>query len=193
MVEDDGTQSDVDEEHIATVTIPEDRIGALIGKEGKSKKRLKKQAECSLDIDSDTGDVEIASSSSVDVYFMQEVVKAVGNGFNPSTASLILKKDYLLETLNVKDYVADDQVKRVKGRVIGTNGKTRETIEELTESYVSVYDTSVSLIGRVEHIEAARRAVEKLLNGQSHSAVYKALEKHRDKIRRQRLVNTGSF
>jgi len=190
---DDGTPSDEDTRHLAQTHIPEDRIGALIGKEGKSKRRLEKQSDCDLDIDSETGDVEIESDSSVDVYFVQEVVNAVGNGFNPSTASLILKKDYLLETIDIGEYVAEDKVKRMKGRVIGTNGKTRETIEDLTETYLSVYDDHVSIIGRVEHIQAARRAVEKLLNGQSHSAVYKALERHRDKVRRRQLVNTGGF
>lgn len=183
----------LDEEHIAQTRIPDDRIGALIGTDGKSKKRLQEQSGCDLSIDSDTGEVEIRSDSSVDVYFMQEVVNAVGNGFNPSTASLILKKDYLFETLNIKDYVADDQVTRMKGRVIGTNGKTRETIEDLTETHVSVYGHTVNVIGRTEHIQAARRAVEKLLNGQSHSSVYKALEQHRDQVQRERLMNTGKF
>jgi ribosomal RNA assembly protein len=184
---------DEETSHLAQTRIPEDRIGALIGKEGKSKRRLEKQSDCSLDIDSDTGEVTIESSSSVDVYFVQEVVNAVGNGFNPSTASLILKKDYLFESIDINNYVGEKRVKQMKGRVIGTNGKTRETIEDLTETYLSVYEQNVSIIGRVEHIQAARQAVEKLLNGQSHSAVYKALERHRDKVKRQRLVNTGGF
>lgn len=184
---------DADSTHITTATIPEDRIGVLIGEEGKTKRRLEEQSGCDLNIDSDTGHVDIESDDSVDAYFMREVVTAVGHGFNPSTASLILKKDYLLETLDVTNYASDGQVKRVKGRVIGTDGKTRETIEDLTETHVSVYGTTVSVIGRAEHIQAARQAVEKLLNGQSHSAVYKSLERHRDQMQRQRLKNTGRF
>ena len=184
-------ETELPDTHMAETAIPDDRIGALIGTDGKSKKRLEKQGDCEITIDSDTGDVEIESDESVDVYFMQEVVRAVGKGFNPSTASLILKKDYLLQSLNIKDYAGDDDVTRVKGRVIGTNGKTRETIEELTETHVSIYDHYVSIIGRAEHIQAARRAVEQLLNGQSHSSVYKSLERHKDKVTRRRLEQGG--
>lgn len=187
MPEDDS----LPDTHLAETNIPDDRIGVLIGEDGKSKKRLEQQSDCDLSIDSETGDVEIESEKSVDVYFMQEVVRAVGKGFNPSTASLILKKDYLLQTLDIKDYGSDDDVNRLKGRVIGTNGKTRETIEELAETHVSVYDHYVSIIGRAEHIQAARRAVEQLLNGQSHSSVYKSLEQHRDKVTRRRLEQGG--
>jgi ribosomal RNA assembly protein len=176
-------------DNAAEVHIPEDRIGALIGREGKAKKRLEAQGECEIDIDSSSGKVVIESDDSLNVYFMKEVVRAVGRGFNPSTASLILKKDYLFEVLDITEYGNEKQVPRLKGRVIGTNGKARETIEDLTETHISVYGKAVSIVGRAENMGAARRAVQALLNGGSHSAVYKRLEEHKQRRERERMLN----
>lgn len=175
-------------QHSTDILIPERRIGALIGKEGKAKKRLQALGECKLEINSNTGLVKIHSDNSVRLFFMKEVVRAVGRGFNPSTASLLLKQDYLLEVLDLKDYVSDKQLQRVKGRVIGKNGRTREILEELTETYISISGRRISIIGRAEYIPMAHKAVEDLLSGRPHGSVYKYLERHKEKIEREKLL-----
>jgi len=175
-------------QHSTDILIPERRIGAIIGKEGKAKKRLQALGECELEINSNTGLVKIHADDSVKLYFMKEVVRAVGRGFNPSTASLLLKQDYLLEVLDLKDYVSDNQLKRVKGRLIGKDGRTREILQELTETYISISGRRTSIIGRAEHMPMAHKAVEDLIGGRPHGSVYKYLEKHKQKIQREKML-----
>lgn len=71
----------------------------------------------------------------------------------------------------------------LKGRVIGTKGKTRGLIEELTGADISVYGHTVGLLGDVLQLDIAARAIEMLLQGSEHAAVYRYLEKMRPGLR----------
>jgi ribosomal RNA assembly protein len=73
-------------------------------------------------------------------------------------------------------------VDRLRGRVIGKQGKSRRTIEQLSETYISVYGKTIAIVGDSENVEIARTAVENLLKGASHASVYKWLEKKRKEI-----------
>ena len=80
---------------------------------------------------------------------------------------------------------------RLKGRVIGEQGKARRTIENLTETDISVYGKTVSIIGEIEHVSVAKRAILSLLSGSPHSRVYSWLEKKRKEMKyREMLTNT---
>jgi ribosomal RNA assembly protein len=114
---------------------------------------------------------------------------AIGRGFNPETAKLLLKQDYSMELLSLEDFAdKKKQLERVRGRVIGKKGKSRETIENLTETSVSVYGKTISIIGLTENVTMARSAIEMLLEGATHSAVYRRLEKYRRTLKQQRAA-----
>jgi ribosomal RNA assembly protein len=72
---------------------------------------------------------------------------------------------------------------RMRARVIGTHGKTREIIEELTGAFVSVYGNTVSVIGDALQIDVAHRALDMLLSGSEHAAVYHFLEGRRARLK----------
>ena len=76
---------------------------------------------------------------------------------------------------------------RLKGRVIGQEGKSRKIIEGLTETYISVYGKTISIIGQAENVSVARRAIESLLAGSNHATVYRWLEKKRRELVRKRF------
>jgi len=82
---------------------------------------------------------------------------------------------------------SDSDIKRVKGRVIGMNGKTRKTIEELTEADMVVYGHTIGLIGTFEQVDAARNAVQMLIQGSQHHTVYNFLQKKRRELKKQML------
>ena len=63
----------------------------------------------------------------------------------------------------------------------------QKTIEDLTETYVSVYGKTIGIIGFSENVAIARKAVESLLSGSPHSTVYKWLEKRRSDMKRKDL------
>ncbi|USN45650.1 MAG: RNA-processing protein [Candidatus Woesearchaeota archaeon] len=158
--------------------IPKARIAVLIGEKGEVKKRLEAETSCSISIDSKEGDVSIQGSDSLKLYTLKEIITAIARGFNPEIAERLLKQDYALEVINVHDFIPNpNHAERIKGRVIGEKGRSRETIERLTRTSLSVYGKTISIIGEVETISLARKAVEALLSGSTHAAVYRWLEK----------------
>ncbi|MEE9525157.1 MAG: KH domain-containing protein [Candidatus Woesearchaeota archaeon] len=172
-----------DSEYRYELKIPKERIAVLIGVKGKVKRDIETATKTKLKIDSEEGDVFISGKEAIDLYNSREVVKAIGRGFNPNIAMLLLKQDYSLEVVNIEEYTkTKDHLKRVRGRLIGTEGKARRTIEALTDCYISIYGRTVAVIGHVENVQIARKAVEGLLRGSTHGNIYKWLEKRRKEV-----------
>lgn len=81
---------------------------------------------------------------------------------------------------------SSNAVRRMRGRVIGKDGRSRELIEELSEAYVSVYGNTIGIIGGSTELNIAKRAVEMLLDGSEHATVYSFLENSRTEIKKAR-------
>jgi ribosomal RNA assembly protein len=160
--------------------IPKERIAVLIGVKGKIKRDIEASTKTRLKIDSEEGDVFISGRDAINLFNAREIVKAIGRGFNPNIAMMLLKQDYSLEVVDIEEHAkTKEHLNRVRGRLIGTEGKARRTIETLTDCYISIYGKTVSIVGSVDNVTAARRAVEGLLRGAKHGNIYKWLEKRR--------------
>ena len=85
--------------------IPRERIAVLIGKEGAIKREIEESTKTRLDIDSKEGDVFISGPDGLGIYTAKEIVTAIGRGFNPEIAMLLLKVDYSFENLNLQEYM----------------------------------------------------------------------------------------
>jgi ribosomal RNA assembly protein len=105
-----------------------------------------------------------------------EIVKAIGRGFSPEKAMLLLREDYELRVITLQGE-SEKTIKRLMARVIGSRGATRKIIEHDTNCLVSVYGKTVSIIGKTDEITAAEDAVENILKGRSHGFVYSRLRK----------------
>ncbi|MBD3203560.1 RNA-processing protein [Candidatus Woesearchaeota archaeon] len=174
--------------------IPKDRIAVLIGKNGETKKYIEEETNTVLDIDSRDGDVIVKGTDALSLYSTRSIIKAIGRGFNPKIAQLLLKQDYSFELINIYDYIKENHLKRVKGRLIGSKGKTRRLIEKLSDTFISIYGKTVGIIGRIEDVGIAKRAVISLIQGSPHSNVYMWLEKmRREKKRRQFETKESDF
>jgi len=168
------------------IKIPKDRIAVLIGSDGKTKSELEEETKCTIKIDSSEGDATIMGKDALNLYILREVVKAIARGFNPDIAKLLLKQNYLLEVIALNDYSREpNHQARLKGRVIGSDGKSRKTIEELTGAYICVYGKTIGIIASAEAIGYAKRSVESLLGGSPHSVVYKWLERQRRDLKKK--------
>lgn len=163
--------------------IPEERVAALIGKEGKTKHQIEEETNCKLDI-SPEGDIVITGDEGLLIYTAQEIVRAVARGFNPKTALLLLKPDYALEIIDMKEVAGKSKntLQRLKGRIIGTEGKARAEIEHLTDTYISIYGKTIAIIGETSQVSLARQAVSMLLSGSMHKTVFQFLERKRKEI-----------
>ncbi len=168
------------EEYIHELKIPQKRIAVLIGTKGSTKHKIEKLTETRIDVDSEYGNVSIKGEDSIKLYTTRKIVKAIGRGFNPEKALQLLKSDYSFDLIRITDYVdKKSHIHRLKGRVIGADGKARRTIEELTKTDICVYGKTVGIIGRIENVSLARRAVQALLQGSMHATVFKRLERQK--------------
>ncbi len=179
------------DEFAYALRIPKDRIAVLIGAKGIEKRELEKATSAKIEVDSKEGVVTLTGTDALNLYLCREIVLAIGRGFSPELAKLLLKPDYGIELLNVNDYAKNENDSiRLKGRVIGEGGKSRRTIEEITGVHIGVYGKTVGLIGELETLSFARKAVESLLSGQPHASVYKWLEQRGKEIRKRQLTNS---
>ena len=170
------------------LVIPEDRIGVLIGKEGEVKERIEKETGCKLKISSKTGVVKIECEDPIGFLRAQDVIKAIAYGFNPDIAMKLLQDEFIvLEIIDLTGYVSPKHLERVKGRIIGKEGKMRKFIEDTLDVNVSVYGKTVAIIGDAESVAAAREAILMLVEGAQHSTVQRFLERKRREIKMRSL------
>jgi ribosomal RNA assembly protein len=174
--------------------IPKERVGVLIGPEGRTKKSIEEKLLVELQIDSDAGDVTIMMAEKAAdpsaLFRAKDVITALGRGFSPEHAfRLIRDEEAMLEVVDLRSVFgkSDADIKRVQGRIIGMNGKTRRIIEELTDTSVSVYGHTVSIIGTLEQVQVAREAIEMLVKGSMHGTVYRFLHRKRRELRKKML------
>lgn len=170
--------------------IPQERVAVLIGKNGEVKKSIESDTKTQIKIDSQEGDIFIYGKDALGLYSAREIIRSIGRGFNPEIAKLLLKQDYVFEVINLNEHTGKSKntLLRLKGRVIGKDGRSRKLIEELSEAYISVYGKSISIIGTAESASLAKRAVEALLKGSTHANVYKWLENKRREMKRKRAM-----
>jgi len=178
----------------AFVRIPKERVGVLVGPDGKVKQNIEEKLMVELEIESEAGGVTVVLSEKTNdpslLFRAKDVVTAIGRGFSPEHAFRLLRNEE-----DIFDFIdfrvvfgrSESDIKRVKGRIIGANGKTRKLIEELTEASVVVYGHTIGFIGSFEQVDVARNAVQMLINGSQHHTVYKYLQRKRSEFKKQRL------
>lgn len=174
--------------------LPLDRIGVLLGDSGKVKSELEARTKTVITVDSDTGSVIIepafSETSALDLMRARDAVRAIALGFSPERAFRLLEEDQVLIVVDVRQFVGDkpNHIRRVLGRVIGEEGRARRVLEEMTGTYISVYEPYIAIIGDYESAEVAKNAVEMLVQGRMHSTVYKYVEREMFAIRRSRRM-----
>jgi len=168
------------------VRIPRERVGVLIGRKGKTKREIEERTGTKIEVDSESGEVFIASTKETKdplaVWKARDVVLAIGRGFSPERAFRLFNEGEILEVVNLTDIVVGNEknaLPRIRGRIIGRKGRTREIIEEMSGADVSVYGKTVAIIGNPIQVEVARTAIEKLAKGSPHGVVYRYLERRK--------------
>lgn len=168
--------------------IPEDRVGVLIGKEGEVKKRIEEKTGCKLEIDSKSGVARIECEDALGFMRAKDVVTAIASGFSPEIALRLLDDEMLvLEVIDLSGMVSDSAMRRIKGRIIGKEGKMRKQIEDMLNVSVSVHGKNVAILGEAENVAAAREAVMMLVDGAQHSTVIKFMERKRRELKSRSL------
>jgi ribosomal RNA assembly protein len=173
--------------------IPKERVGVLIGPEGTTKKTIEEKLSVELQIDGEGGVTLTLAERAEDpslLFRAKDVIAAIGRGFSPEHALRLIRNDEaILDVIDLRAIFgrSESDIRRIKGRVIGMDGKTRRTVEELTDTNVSVYGHTISIIGNVEEAQIAREAVQMLIDGSLHSTVYRFLHRKRRDLKKKKL------
>jgi ribosomal RNA assembly protein len=177
-----------------TCIIPGERVGVLIGREGGERKRIEETLGVRLSISGETGTVEITprdeNTDPVSLLRARDIAIAIGRGFSSEKACFLFDEDMVLEFIDLRELYGKNEsdIRRVKGRIIGQEGKTRRIIEEMTRANLSIYGDTIGILGGYERVATAREAIEMILRGKQHATVYRFLRDRRwEEKRRQTL------
>ena len=151
----------------------------MIGSGGETKRMLESRTKCRISVEGNEVSVEGAP---YDEWVAKDVIAAVGRGFNPEKALLLLSEGSSFVLIDLDDFATTPKsVQTRKGRVIGESGRTRKFIERTSGAFISVYGDTVGVLGSFDSVEVAKKAVLMLVSGSNHSTVYKFLERSRGK------------
>ncbi len=162
------------------ILIPTKRAELLHDKKllGAAQKRL----SCKMEIRN--GNELVIEGDALNEYNARVVMQAFARGFELDIACKLLSDDYFFESVDMKELFKNEgQIKRIKARVIGSDGKTKNYVQQVSGAQVAIYGDTVSFIGSVEEIKIARAAMDILLEGGTHSKAYAVMEKAKRKMR----------
>lgn len=114
---------------------------------------------------------------SVNEYETTLVIDALDFGFDIKDALSLIHEAYIFRKIPIKQYTRRKDLEEVRGRVIGTEGKTKRTMENVSGCAIVVHDNMIGIIGLAEGIEEATTAVTNLVRGTKQSNVYRFLER----------------
>ncbi|MEZ0248782.1 MAG: KH domain-containing protein [Thermoproteus sp.] len=112
-----------------------------------------------------------------EVLKLRDMAQAISLGFAPEDALKLEDESYRLEYIDLKEHVERQHMPRVKGRIIGEDGRAKATIEALAGVKVVVGDRYVGVLGPADAVYVAKEALLMLISGKKHGTVYKYIEK----------------
>jgi len=174
---------------IQEIKIAGNRVGVLIGKGGSVKKELEEKTCTTISIESKEGSVKLEGENATLLLRGIEVIQAINRGFSPERAFILLEdEDLLLDVIDLSGLTdSPRQLDRLRGRIIGKDGRSREQIEHMTECEISVFGKTVAIIGLPEQMKIARSAIDMLLQGLPHEMVFSFLERKRRELKQDMI------
>lgn len=146
----------------------------------KNKGRLEKELDVKI---TNKGKNIFIDGSAENEYLALQVVEAINLGFSVDRALLLKEENTCLQTLNIKDLTKRKNWEEIRGRVIGTKGRTLKTLNKLTNCAISLNGNDIGIIGSWEDMEDAIQALTSLVQGSKQGNVYGRLEREKKKRR----------
>ncbi len=154
----------------------------------QNKEKLEKSLKCKISF---RGKNVSISGTAVDEYVASQVIDALNLGFKVPQTLLLCNENFVFEKIHIKDLTKRHDLSRIRGRIIGTRGKTKEIIENLSDCFISLHENTVGIIGSAENIEKAIQAIKSIIQGKKQGKVYNYLEKERTKSKKQEFEDLG--
>lgn len=140
----------------------------------RNKEKLEQKLNCKINLKDKVVSID---TDPFNEYEAQRVFDAINLGFSVEKALKVLDEENNFIKINIKDHANTKNLEVVRSRLIGTNGKTRKTIEEITKCDVSIHENQVGIIGPAEVTESALTAVTNIIKGTKQANAYKYLER----------------
>ena len=156
-----------------------------IGKVISSKKKLESELKVKI---TNKGKNVFISGKPENEFIGLEVMEAIDLGFSAERALLLKNPDILFQIVNIKNITKKHNLEAIRARIIGTNGRTLKTVNNLTNCFISLKDNQIGIIGDNEYIEEAVQAITSLVRGSKQGHVYGRLEREKKK---KRLMDKG--
>ncbi|KAI5180183.1 RNA-binding protein PNO1 [Nematocida sp. AWRm80] len=104
----------------------------------------------------------------------EEFIRAITYGFSVEDAISILRMNTIyVDCFEVQDVrrLKHDHIGRAIGRIAGTKGKVKTTLENISQTRIVVEDKNIRILGTAENIALARTAISKLIMGSQPAKV----------------------
>ena len=110
-------------------------------------------------------------------YEAEIVFGAINFGFPIKIALDLKNPEIAFQKLNIKDFTRRKNLRDVKARVIGKEGKTKRTLADLGDCDIVVNNNDIGIICPTENMQEEITAITNLIRGSKEANVYKYLER----------------
>jgi len=112
-----------------------------------------------------------------------QIIEAINLGFSVDRALLLKDEKMNFQILNIKNITKRKNLEEIRGRIIGTHGRTLKTLNKLTDCFISLNNNKVGIIGYYDSIEEAIMGLTTLIQGSKQGKVYGKLERENKRKR----------
>lgn len=173
------------------VPVKPERLGVVIGKDGSNKAALEKAFNVILNIDPKTSTIYVSpmqGMTPLEVMRAKHAIEAISLGFSLDDALQLSDENQCFEVLDLSEIARNaDDLRRIKARIIGEEGRARRNIEKMVHVKIVVGEKMVGILGNCENVEVARKALLMLAQGRSHGTVYGYLRAAGRELKRKKM------
>lgn len=163
----------------------------LISSPEKIKKALPKiQAKIDFHADVKRDSVTINGQEFEEVT-AEKIIQALDFGFELDDAMMLLKDDRDLGYVNIKEHTHRKNLAEIRARVIGTEGKAKQTIQTLTDSAIVIHNNIVGIIADTQHMPYTIQGIISLIQGAKHGNVFSYIERQNANLRKLSSEDLG--
>ena len=124
------------------------------------------------------------TGASLDEFVACNVFDAISFGFTVNQALLLKDEEIIFKKIHIRSHKKRN-LADLKSRLIGTKGKTRRTLEAISNCKIVVGESDVGIIGDVESVEHVETAIVSLIKGSKQANMYMYLEKMNAKKKKE--------
>ena len=115
--------------------------------------------------------------SPLDEYEASIILSAINFGFTSRKALQLKEEAKIFRVLNIKSISRKKNLEQVRARIIGKEGKTKRTLENISNCDIVIKGNEIGVIADAESIENTITGISNLVRGTKESNTYRYLEK----------------